>query len=120
MLDDSTSALDMETEQMIQQTLRELEGTTKIIIAHRISAVRHADEIIVLENGSIAERGTHEELLAKRGLYFETYESQYGDMDTAAILQQTINLLPETGNSKETVTEAEKQKGGETYGSQLI
>ncbi len=119
-LDDSTSALDMETEQMIQQTLRELEGTTKIIIAHRISAVRHADEIIVLENGSTAERGTHEELLAKRGLYFETYESQYGDMDTAAILQQTINLLPETGNSKETVTEAEKQKGGETYGSQLI
>ena len=119
-LDDSTSALDMETEQMIQQTLRELEGTTKIIIAHRISAVRHADEIIVLENGSIAERGTHEELLAKRGLYFETYESQYGDMDTAAALQQTINLLPETGNSKETVTEAEKQKGGETYGSQLI
>ena len=119
-LDDSTSALDMETEQMIQQTLRELEGTTKIIIAHRLSAVRHADEIIVLENGAIAERGTHEELLAKRGLYFETYESQYGDMDTAAILQQTINLLPETGNSKETVTEAEKQKGGETYGSQLI
>ncbi len=74
----------------------------------------------MLENGSIAERGTHEELLAKRGLYFETYESQYGDMDTAAILQQTINLLPETGNSKETVTEAEKQKGGEIYGSQLI
>ena len=119
-LDDSTSALDMETEQMIQQTLRELEGTTKIIIAHRISAVRHADEIIVLENGSIAERGTHEELLAKRGLYFETYESQYGDMDTAAALQQPINLLPETGNSKETVTEAEKQKGGETDGSQFI
>ena len=119
-LDDSTSALDMETEQMIQQTLRELEGTTKIIIAHRISAVRHADEIIVLENGSIAERGTHEELLAKRGLYFETYESQYGNMDTAAAWQQTINLLPETGNSKETVTEAEKQKGGETDGSQFI
>ena len=119
-LDDSTSALDMETEQMIQQTLRELEGTTKIIIAHRISAVRHADEIIVLENGSIAERGTHEGLLAKRGLYFETYESQYGDMDTAAAWQQTINLLPETGNRKETVTEAEKQKGGETDGSQFI
>ena len=119
-LDDSTSALDMETEQLIQQTLRELEGTTKIIIAHRISAVRHADEIIVLENGSIAERGTHEELLAKRGLYFETYESQYGDMDTAAALQQTINLLPETGNRKETVTEVEQQRGGGKVGSQLV
>lgn len=78
-LDDSTSALDMETEHLIQQTLKTLENTTKIIIAHRISAVRHADEIIVLSGGAIAERGTHEELLAKRGLYYETYESQYGE-----------------------------------------
>ena len=77
-LDDSTSALDMETEHLIQQTLKTLENTTKIIIAHRISAVRHADEIIVLENGSIAERGTHESLLEKKGLYYETYVSQYG------------------------------------------
>lgn len=77
-MDDSTSALDMETEQMIQQTLRGLEDTTKLIIAHRISAVRHADEIIFLENGHIAERGTHEQLLAAKGLYYETYQSQYG------------------------------------------
>ena len=77
-LDDSTSALDMETEKKIQKTLYDLEGTTKIIIAHRISAVRHADEIIYLENGRVAERGTHEELLAKRGLYYDTYMAQYG------------------------------------------
>ncbi len=82
-LDDSTSALDTETEQMIQQTLRTLEGTTKIIIGHRISAVRHADEILVLEGGAIAERGTHEELLQKRGLYYETYLSQYGEIPAA-------------------------------------
>ncbi len=77
-LDDSTSALDMETEHLIQETLKTLQNTTKIIIAHRISAVRSADEILVLENGSIAERGTHESLLAKKGLYYETYQAQYG------------------------------------------
>lgn len=79
-LDDSTSALDTETEQLIQQMLAALGNTTKIIIGHRISAVRHADEILVLEGGTIAERGTHEELLAKRGLYYETYLSQYGEI----------------------------------------
>ena len=78
-LDDSTSALDMETEFEIQKTLNELKGTTKMIIAHRISAVRHADEIIYLEDGKIAERGTHEELLEKKGLYYDTYVAQYGD-----------------------------------------
>ena len=62
-MDDSTSALDMETEREIQKELEQLEGTTKIIIGHRISAVRHADEIIYLEEGCIAERGAHVELL---------------------------------------------------------
>lgn len=76
-LDDSTSALDTETEQEIQGVLAELSGMTKIIIAHRISAVRKADKIIVLDGGKVCEEGTHEELLAKGGLYKETYDSQY-------------------------------------------
>jgi len=77
-MDDSTSALDMETEQNIHETLQSLSDTTKIIIGHRISAVCHADEIIILENGSIAERGTHQSLLARKGLYYKTYLAQYG------------------------------------------
>ena len=76
-LDDSTSALDTETEQEIQQVLADLHGMTKIIIAHRISAVRKADKIIVLDKGRVVEEGTHEELLTRGGLYKETYDSQY-------------------------------------------
>lgn len=79
-LDDSTSALDMETERYIEQQLLSLEHTTKIIIAHRISAVRHANEIIFLDQGKIVERGTHEQLLKAKGLYYETYLAQYGDV----------------------------------------
>lgn len=76
-LDDSTSALDMETEYEIQKELDAMKDTTKIIIAHRISAVKQADEIIVLSGGSIAERGTHDELMAMKGIYYDTYNAQY-------------------------------------------
>ena len=78
-LDDSTSALDSETEVKIQSVLDELQGMTKIIIAHRISAVRNADKIIVLEHGKLVESGNHEELLKLNGLYKETYDSQYSN-----------------------------------------
>lgn len=79
-LDDSTSALDMETEYKIQNNLNELDDVTKIIIAHRISAVRNADEIIVLEKGKIAERGKHDDLLAMKGLYYKTFHAQYKEV----------------------------------------
>jgi ATP-binding cassette subfamily B protein len=77
-LDDSTSALDMETELMIQRSLTQIDAT-KIIIAHRISAVRNADEIIILEEGKIVERGNHDRLLQNKGYYYKTFMAQYGD-----------------------------------------
>ena len=67
-----------QTSHEVQLMLKQLEDTTKIIIAHRISAVRHADEILFLQDGKVAERGTHEELLEKKGLYYETFMAQYG------------------------------------------
>ncbi|MFQ9514817.1 MAG: ABC transporter ATP-binding protein [Eubacterium sp.] len=97
-LDDSTSALDMETEQQIQGALDNLTGVTKIIIAHRISAVRKADEIILLKNGKIVERGTHESLMAEKGLYYETYLAQYGDVITSESIQNVKdNILSDNG-----------------------
>lgn len=91
-LDDSTSALDMETEQQIQNVLNGWDGITKIIVAHRISAVRFADEIIFLENGTIAERGTHEDLMEQKGLYYETYLAQYGDViEDKKLFRKRIN-----------------------------
>lgn len=113
-LDDSTSALDTETEQLIQQMLATLGNTTKIIIGHRISAVRHADEILVLEGGTIAERGTHEELLARRGLYYETYLSQYGEISAA---EEEGGLDADIRTAENGRTE---KMGGEADGLQLV
>ncbi len=81
-LDDTTSAVDMETEKYIQNQLRELDfDCTKIIIAQRISSVRHADLILVLRDGKIAEAGTHEELLAQHGEYYEINAIQRGSVE---------------------------------------
>lgn len=78
-LDDATSAVDMETEYEIQRSLRSLQGTTIFIIANRISSLQHANEIIVLEEGMTVERGTHTDLLSKQGHYLRTYRIQYSD-----------------------------------------
>jgi ATP-binding cassette subfamily B protein len=79
-LDDATSNLDMETEYQIQKALEGYPGITKLVIAHRISAVKDADEIIVMDGGEIVERGTHRQLLALKQRYYETYREQFRDL----------------------------------------
>jgi ATP-binding cassette subfamily B protein len=79
-MDDSTSALDMETEHVIQQSLRQvMKGRTTFIIAHRISSLRQADEILVMDKGHVVQRGKHDQLIKQPGLYRETYNTQYAD-----------------------------------------
>ena len=79
-LDDATASVDTDTEQKIQQGLKRLGNkSTKIVISHRISAVKDADEIIVLDRGAIAERGRHDDLLEKKGIYHRMFMEQYQD-----------------------------------------
>ena len=81
-LDEATSSIDSESEQLIQKaSMKITEGRTSIIIAHRLSTVIDADKIIVLENGKIAEQGTHKELLQKNGLYAEMWMRQQEKSD---------------------------------------
>lgn len=92
-LDDTTSALDMETEMRIQKTLKSfLKDKTCFIIAHRISSVKDADLILVMENGRIIERGNHKELLAKKGSYFKVFRNQVGNFDGVHD-QKEVNYL---------------------------
>lgn len=85
-LDDSTSSVDTQTERLIQQALdRLMEGRTTFVIAQRLSTVRRADQILVLDQGQIAERGTHDVLLAQDGLYREIYELQLRGQETPDI-----------------------------------
>ncbi|ACL75783.1 ABC transporter ATP-binding protein [Ruminiclostridium cellulolyticum] len=81
-LDDTTSSVDMETEFEIHKTLRSFyNNKTTFIIAHRISSVKNADKIIVLNDGQVVEQGTHQELLNLKSYYYKVYQSQYGDFD---------------------------------------
>ncbi len=88
-MDDSTSALDMGTEYAIQKAMDRRKGITRFIIAHRVSAVKNADEILYFENGEIVERGTHDELLGIRGRYYDTYCEQYRDY-VAALEKEVV------------------------------
>ena len=79
-LDEATSSIDTETEQLIQAAIeRVMRDRTSIVVAHRLSTIQNADRIIVLHHGEIREQGTHQELLAERGLYWKLYKLQYAD-----------------------------------------
>ena len=77
-LDEATSSIDTETEQLIQTAIEKvMRGRTAILIAHRLSTIQRADRIIVLHHGELREIGSHQELLAQRGLYWRLYKLQY-------------------------------------------
>jgi ATP-binding cassette subfamily B protein len=88
-LDEATSSVDTETELRVRDALsRMVEGRTSLIIAHRLSTVQRADKIIVMHKGRVREMGTHQQLLAQRGIYYKLYQLQYKDQEIPAVLTQ--------------------------------
>ena len=84
-LDEATSSVDTETEQRVRIALsRMIQGRTSVLIAHRLSTVQRCDSILVMHKGQLRERGTHQELLVQRGLYWKLYQLQYKDQELAA------------------------------------
>jgi ATP-binding cassette subfamily B protein len=94
-LDEATSSVDTETEMLIQDALRVLlKGRTAIVIAHRLSTIQKVDEILVMHKGRIRERGTHQQLLAERRLYWKLYQLQYKDQELRAEIAATEDATP--------------------------
>jgi ATP-binding cassette, subfamily B, multidrug efflux pump len=93
-LDEATSSVDTRTERLIQHALEVLlEGRTSFVIAHRLSTIRHADQVLALKDGEIVERGTHDELLAARGFYYELYNSQFRrEADLSDAVPDTLSV----------------------------
>jgi ABC-type multidrug transport system fused ATPase/permease subunit len=98
-LDEATSSLDSESEQMIQQGLSYLmQGRTTFVIAHRLSTIRRADQILVMEQGRIVERGTHAQLYAARGRYYDLYTRQHGVEENLFLAPGEGDAIVATGN----------------------
>ena len=85
-LDEATSSIDTRTEQRIQNAFAKLmEGRTSFIVAHRLSTIKHADEILVIDDHTIQERGSHKELLKQDGIYAKYYKMQFEGLETFEI-----------------------------------
>jgi ABC-type multidrug transport system fused ATPase/permease subunit len=114
-LDEATSSLDSESEAMIQEGLKYLmQGRTTFVIAHRLSTIRRADQILVVETGRIVERGTHEELYAARGRYWDLYTKQHG-------LEANLFLAPGEGEEKPPADGAARPMGaGQAAGGNML
>jgi ATP-binding cassette, subfamily B, multidrug efflux pump len=112
-LDDTTSAVDMETESQIQNELGSLNHKqTVFIIAHRISSIKDADQILVVDDGRILEAGNHDELLEKQGYYYTVFHHQYGDFDQIKDLKRRMNDMPSMSDTET----ASIKKGGKKVG----
>lgn len=99
-LDEATSSIDTETEQLIQQAIdRVMQERTSVLVAHRLSTIQRADRIIVMHHGEIREQGSHQDLLAMRGLYWRLYKLQYADSARPHQLPQASDEQPQIGST---------------------
>ena len=94
-LDEATSSVDTRTERLIQKAFEQLlKGRTSFVIAHRLSTIRNADLVMMLRDGEIIERGTHNELLAKKGAYYDLYMSQFRREEEPATNGKVSETVP--------------------------
>ena len=95
-LDEATSSVDTATELKIREALGNLvEGRTSIVVAHRLSTIQRADRILVIHKGQLREAGTHQQLLAERGIYWKLYQLQYSMQETNGDRQEARSAIPE-------------------------
>ena len=103
-LDEATSSVDTDTELRIRSALeRMVEGRTSVLIAHRLSTVQRAETILVMHKGQLREMGSHQELLAQRGLYWKLYQLQYKDQENGAIVPALARALRRAGGVRSAV-----------------